>query len=74
MMIEGFKGPKVQGKIINTTNNNWLRYPSGMKYAILFTVGTRNQGSNRNRTYLNPFFLAGSPKAWPLYMDRQQAG
>jgi hypothetical protein len=45
-----------------------------MKYAILFTIGTRNQGGKKNRIYLNSCFLAGSPKAWPLYMDRQQAG
>jgi hypothetical protein len=53
---------------------NWLRYSSGMKYTILFTIGTTNQSSKKNRTYLNLFLLAGIPKVLPLYMDRQQAG
>jgi len=46
--IQGAKGSRNQGKIIKTAKSNWLRYPSGMKYAILFTVGARNQGSNKN--------------------------
>jgi len=33
-MIEGFKGPRVQGKTIKTAKSNWLRYPWGRKYAI----------------------------------------
>jgi len=64
----------IPGRTIKTAKSNWLRYPSGIKYAILFTNNTRNQFNKKNRTYLNSCFLAGSPQVWPLYKDRQQAG
>jgi len=48
---------------MKTVKSNWLHYPSGIKYAILFTVGAGNQSNKNNRTYLNSYFLARSPKA-----------
>jgi hypothetical protein len=32
--IQGAKGSRIQGKTIKTAKSNWLRYPSGRKYAI----------------------------------------
>jgi len=68
------KAIRIPGRTIKTAKSNWLRYPSGMEYAILFTPGTRNQANKKNRTYLNSCFLEGSPQVWLLYKDRQQAG